>query len=87
MPVFYMLCSKDMRQGHQGIPIEIALKYVFKNMENVRPSVTLIVKVITSFNIITTISRNNHFCWNDKQIEVEQIECKILFCHYHAMKA
>ena len=44
-PFFYIFYSKDEGQCHQGLPIEIALKYVFKNMRNVRPSTILIHKV------------------------------------------
>ena len=44
-PVFYMFCSKDEGHGHQDISIKIDLKYVFKNMKNVRPSAIFIHKV------------------------------------------
>ena len=87
MPVFYMLCSKDKGQGHQGIAIEIALEYVFKNIENVRPSAILIDKDMTYLNAITIIVRNDPICWKDKQIREEQIACQVLLCHFHAMKA
>ena len=87
MPIFYMLCSKDKGQGHQGIAIEIALECVFKNMGSVRPSAILIDKDMTSLNAITTIVSNDPFCWKNQQIGVEQIGCRILLCHFHAMKA
>ena len=87
MPVFYMLWSKDKGQGHQGIAIKIALEYVFKNIENIRPSAILIDKDMTSLNAITTIVRNNLICWKNKQIGGEQIACQVLLCHFHAMKA
>ena len=87
MPVFYMLCFKHKGQGHQGIAIEIALEYVFKNIGNVRPNAILINKDMTSLNAITTIVRNDHICWKNKRIRGEQIACQILLYHFHAMKA
>ena len=87
MPIFYMLCSKDKGQGHQGIAIEITLEYVFKNIGNVRPSAILIDKDMTFLNVITTIMRNDHICWKDKEIGGKQIVCQVLLCHFHVMKA
>jgi hypothetical protein len=29
IPVFYMLCSIDKQQGHEGITIELALTHIF----------------------------------------------------------
>ena len=56
-------------------------------MGNVRPSAILIDKNITSLNAITTIVSTDHFCWKDKRIGGEQIACRVLLCHFHAMKA
>ena len=55
------------------IVIEITLEYVLKNMENVRPSAIFIGKDKTSLNVITTIMRNDIFCWKNKRIRDEQI--------------
>ena len=32
MPVFYMLCTKDKNEGHEGIAIELALSAVFESI-------------------------------------------------------
>lgn len=59
--VFYMVCSKDKGQGHQGIPVEIALKYIFKKMDIITPNAILIEKYITNLNVITIIMKNEFF--------------------------
>ena len=55
-------------------------------MKNVRSSAIFIDKDMTSLNVITTIMRNDHFCWKDKRIGGEQIACTILLCHFHTIK-
>ena len=44
MPVFYMLCTKDNNEGHEGIAIKLALSAVFASIGKVRPSAIVIEK-------------------------------------------
>jgi hypothetical protein len=40
--IFYMLCSKDKKQGHKRIAIELVLTHVFASIGKVRPSAIVI---------------------------------------------
>lgn len=87
MPVFYMLCSKDKKQGHEGIALEITLEHVFAHMGDIRPSAFVIDKSKTSFNAIEKVIANDVSFWKDGKIGGEQIAGKMLLCHFHVMKA
>lgn len=62
MPVFYMLCTKDKNEGHEGIAIELALSAVFASIGEVRPSAIVIDKHKTSLNSISKVISNDIHC-------------------------
>ena len=87
VPVFYMLCTKDKKQGHQGIALELALIAVFASLGAVRPSAIVIDKDKTSLNSINTVVRSDEHCWSIENGEKVQVAGKVLLCHFHVMKA
>jgi len=60
--VFYMLYNNVIKQGHEGIAIEIALTHVFESLEKIRPSTIVIDKYKTSLNAIRNIVNNDVHC-------------------------
>ena len=87
MPVFYMLCTKDKNEGHEGIAIKLALSAVFASIGEVRPSAIVIDKHKTFLNSINKVIFNDIHCWsfvNDTKI---QIAGRIILCHFHVIKA
>lgn len=62
MPVFYMLCTKDKNEGHEGIAIELALSAVFASIREVRPSAIVIDKHRTSLNSVNKVISNDIHC-------------------------
>jgi len=90
IPVFYMLCSNDVKQGHEGIAIEIALTHVFESLGEIRPSAIVIDKHKTSLNTIYNVVQNDVLCWSCWTYENNakvQIGAHVLLCHFHVMKA
>ena len=87
MPVFYMLCSNDVKGGHEGIALEIALTHVFEAIGEVRPSAIVIDKHKTSLNAINKVVDNDAHCWIMKESTKVQIAGRVLLCHFHVMKA
>jgi hypothetical protein len=47
-----MFCSNNMKQGHEGIVIKIALTRIFESHEKIWPSPIVIDKHKTSLNAI-----------------------------------
>jgi hypothetical protein len=87
VPVFYMLCSKDKKQRHEGIAIKLALTAVFASIGKVRPSAIVIDKHKTSLNSINKVIDKDAHCWtigSERRIEVAG---RVLLCHFHVMKA
>ena len=87
MPVFYMLCSNDVKGGHEGIALEIALTHVFEAIGEVRPSAIVIDKHKTSLNAINKVLENDAHCWIMKESTKVQVAERVLLCHFHVMKA
>jgi hypothetical protein len=87
IPVFYMLCSNDMKQGHEGLAIEIALTHVFESLGKIRPSAIVIDKHKTSLNAIQKIVNNDVHCWTYEGGKKLQTGGRVLLCHFHVMKA
>ena len=87
IPVFYMLCSNDVKQGHEGIAIEIALTHVFESLGEIRPSAIVIDKHKTSLNAIQNVVQNDVLCWTYEDGAKVQIGARVLLCHFHVMKA
>jgi hypothetical protein len=87
MPVFYMLCTKDNKQGHEGIALELALASVFASIGDTRPTAIIIDKHKTSLNAITKVVQADVHCWNIQSGERVQVAGKVLLCHFHVMKA
>ena len=87
MPVFYMLCTKDKNEGHEGIAIELALSAVFDSIGEVRPSAIVIDKHKISLNSINKVISNDIHCWRFVNATKIQIAGRIILCHFHVMKA
>ena len=85
--VFYMLCSNDMKQGHEGLAIEIVLTHVFKSLEKIKSFVIVINKHKTSFNAIQNIVNNELYCWTYEEGTKIQTGENVLLCHFCVMKA
>jgi len=86
MPIFYILCTKDKEEGHEGIAIELALTHVFANIGDVRPLAFIIDKQKTLLNAISHVVNNDIHCWKYGTIG-EQVAKHILLCWFHIMKA
>ena len=82
-----MLCSNDMKQGHVGLAIEIALTHVFKSFGKIRPSAIVIDKYKTSLNAIQNIKNNDVYCWIYEGGTKIKIGGRVLLCHFHVLKA
>ena len=83
VPIFYMLCSKDKKQWHVGIAIELALTSVFASIGKIRHSAIVInkhMKSLNSFNEV--IDKNTHF-WTIGSEGRVQVVGRILLCHFH----
>jgi hypothetical protein len=63
MPVFYMLCTKDNKQRHEGIALELALTSVFALIGEIRPTAIVIDKYKTSLNAINKVVEADVHCW------------------------
>ena len=87
MPVFYMLCTKDNKQGHERIALELVLTYVFALIREIRPTAIVIDKHKTSLNAINKVVEADVHCWIIQSGERIQVARKILLCHFHVMKA
>ena len=87
MPVFYMLCSNDIKGGHEGIALELALTHVFESIGEIRPSAIVIDKHKTSLNAINNVVNNDLHCWIMEGDNRVQIAGRVLLCHFHVLKA
>ena len=91
VPVFYILCTRDVKQkqgqNHEGIALELALTAAFASIGNVRPSAILIDKHKTSLNAINEIVGKDIHCWRVENEEKIQVDKNVLLCHFHVMKA
>ena len=87
MPVFYMLCTKDKNERYEGIAIELALSAVSASIGEVRPFAIVIDKHKTSLNSRNKVISNNIHCWSFVNATKIQIVVRILFYHFHVMKA
>jgi hypothetical protein len=87
MPVFYMLYTKDNKQGHEGIALELALTSVFASIGKTRPTTIVIDKHQTSLNAINKVVEVDVHCWSIQGGERVQVARRILLCHFHVMKA
>jgi hypothetical protein len=87
IPVFYMLCSNDVKEGHEGLAIEIALSHVFGSLGEVRPSAIIIDKHKPSLNAIQRVVSNDVHCWTYEEGTKTQVGGQVLLCHFHVMKA
>lgn len=56
MSIFYMLCSKDKKQGRKEISLDIIMKHVFAHMGDVWPFIYVINKNKTSLNAIVKVT-------------------------------
>jgi hypothetical protein len=87
IPVFYMLCSIDKQQGHEGIAIELALTHIFESLGTIRPAAIVIDKHRLSLNAITHVVNKDIHCWETTDSTRTQIAGRVLLCHFHVMKA
>jgi hypothetical protein len=87
IPIFYMLCSNDMKQGHEGLAIELALTHVFESLGKIKSSAIIIHKHKTILNAIQKIVNNDVYCWTYKGGEKIQTGGRVFLCHFHVMKA
>jgi hypothetical protein len=58
-----MLCSKDKKQGHEGIAIELVLISVSTFIGKERSSAIVIDKHKTSLNSINEVIDKDAHCW------------------------
>ena len=87
MPIFLMLCSKDLQERYEATALKLTLRAVFERMGPIRPNAKLIDKSATDLNVFTTVIDNNPWCWADNVIGGEHIKCKLLLCWFHVKKA
>ena len=87
MPVFYMLCTKDNKQRHKEIALELTLASVFASIGDTCPTPIVIDKHKTSLNAINKIVQADVHCWSIQSGERVQVAGKILLCYFHIMKA
>lgn len=87
IPVFYMLCSNEIKEGHEGIALELALTHVFAAIGEVRPSAIVIDKHKTSLTAITNVVNQDLHCWIMEGENRVQVAGRVLLCHFHVMKA
>lgn len=64
VPIFYVLCSNDIKQDHKGITLELILTHVFGSFGEIRPSVIVIDKDKTSLIANTNVVNKNVYCWS-----------------------
>ncbi|KAG0572651.1 hypothetical protein KC19_VG113700 [Ceratodon purpureus] len=86
IPVFYMFCSNDVREGHEGLVIETALSHIFGSLGEVTPFAIIIDKHKPSLNAIQRVVSNDVHYWTYKKGTKTQIGGQVLLCHFHAMK-
>jgi hypothetical protein len=55
IPVFYMLCTKDNKHGHEGIALGLALTSVFASIGETHPNAIIIDKHKTCLNAINKV--------------------------------
>jgi hypothetical protein len=82
-----MLCSKDKKQGHEGMAMELALTYVFASIGKVRPFAIVIDKYMTSLNSINEVIDKDVHRWTIRSEGRVQVVGRVLLCHFHVMKA
>ena len=63
LPIFYMLCTKQKRQSHQGIALKLVLNTVLLLLRGIRACVIVIDKDKTSLNSINVVESDDH-CWS-----------------------
>ena len=89
--IFYMLCTRDVKQehgqSHKGIALELALTAAFASIGDVRPSAILIDKHKTSLNAINEVVGKDIHCWRVENGEKFQVSGNVLLCHFHVIKA
>lgn len=57
-----MFCSNNVKQGHEGLAIELVLTHVFESLEKIRLFVIVIDKHKTSLNAVQNIIINDVYC-------------------------
>ena len=87
MPVFYMLCSNDVKEGHEGIALELALTHAFQSIGEVWPLAIVIDKHMTSLNAINNVVNNDSHCWIIEGNNKVHVAGRVLLCHFHVLKA
>ena len=87
MPIFLMLCSKDIQAGHEATALRFTLRAVLDRMGPVRPNAIVIDKSIIELNAFTTVINEDPWCWANNITGGEQIKCKLLLCWFYVKKA
>jgi hypothetical protein len=87
MPVFYMLRTKDNKQGHKRIALELALVFLFASIGDTCSTTIVVDKHKISLNAINKVVQALVHCWSIQSGERVQVAGKILLCHFHIMKA
>ena len=87
MPIFFMLCSSDVKSGQESMALKLTWKVVFDKMGSVRPNAIIIDKCMTEFNALKNVIDEDLWCWEISETCKVQTKCHILLCWFHIKKA
>jgi hypothetical protein len=84
---FYMLCSKDKEQKHEGTSMNLHWQIYLSPLKMLNYFSFLLKKYKTFLNVMNHVVQNHVNWWRDTIIAKEQVINRILFFCFHVMKA